>query len=76
MTGKMIFPLKGENRDYTQAKINLAITPGMDFNGIRFDSITRVGDHFEVDYTVTLKEIEELLLAPQRITCSINYGNE
>jgi len=72
MNGNMIFPLKGGNADYTKAKIDIAITPGMDFNGIRIDHIARVGDHFEVAYTVTSKEMEEILLAPQRITCSIN----
>jgi hypothetical protein len=70
MKGKTEIPLKGYNRDYTNAKINLTIREGVSFNGIRFDSITRVGDHFEVDYTVTVKETEMLLLAPRKITCS------
>ena len=69
--GKMVFPLKGDNSDYTQAKIKIAITEGVELNGIRIDHIARVGDHIEMAYTVTAKETERLLLAPQRITCSI-----
>jgi len=71
MNGKMIFPLKGVNEDCSKATINVAITVGTVFNGIRVDHIARVGDHFEMAYTVTDKETEKLLAC---LTCNLFCG--
>ena len=66
----MTIPLKEGDRDYSKATINFAGIEGVDFNGLRIDHIAKVGDHLEAAYTVTSRELAEMMRLPQRVACS------